>query len=341
MMAMLANIEASLNHEIELYDSGASHHMSPYRNKFLNFVSIKPKTIQAVDGQEFEATGLGDMHIELPNGQSKSWILLKNVLYTPAMGLILVSISKIAKAGFTTVFHKNILKIIGPRDSILGTIDVCNGLYHVDHESYEIAASATMDTVTIEDLHKRLGHISPEVAKKMVEDNLVVGVKLNKSSNIQSCYSCEYAKAHRKPIWKEQELPCASKLGEEVHSDVWEPAPVQTINGRNYYGSFTDDFSQYTHLYLLRTKGQVFDAYKAYEAEFMTQRKASIKKLRSDQGGEYLSGPFDNHLSKAGTLQILTIHDTPKYNGVSERLNHTLLKKVQAMLHASQLPKFL
>ena len=54
-----------------------------------------------MDGQEFEATGLGDMHIELPNGQSKSQILLKNVLYAPAMGLTLVSISKIAKARFT------------------------------------------------------------------------------------------------------------------------------------------------------------------------------------------------------------------------------------------------
>ena len=42
MMAMLANIEASVNYTTELYDSGASHHMSPYCNKFL---SIKPKTI--------------------------------------------------------------------------------------------------------------------------------------------------------------------------------------------------------------------------------------------------------------------------------------------------------
>ena len=175
----------------------------------------------------------------------------------------------------------------------------------------------------------------------MAEDNLVVGVKLDKSSSIWSCDSCEYAKAHGKPIWKEWEFPRASKLGEEVHSDMWGPALVQTINGREYYGSFTDDFSRYTHLYLLRTKGQVFDACKSYEAELMMQCKASITKLRSDRGGEYLSSPFNDHLSKAGTLRILTIHDTPKYNGVSERLNHTLLEKVRAMLHASQLLKFL
>ena len=34
----------------------------------------------------------------------------------------------------------------------------------------------------------------------MVENNLVVGVKLDKSSSIQSCDSCEYTKAHRKPF---------------------------------------------------------------------------------------------------------------------------------------------
>ena len=38
--------------------------------------------------------------------------------------------------------------------------------------------------------------------------------------------------------------------------------------------------------------------------------------------------PFNKHLAKSGTLQSLTVHDMPKYNGVSEWLNHTLLEKV-------------
>ena len=90
----------------------------------------------------------------------------------------------------------------------------------------------------------------------MIKDNLVDGVKLNKSSDIRSCDSCEYAKAHRKPSQKEQDLLHASNLGEEIHSDVWGLAPVQAINGREYYSSFTDDYSQYTHLYLLCTKAK-------------------------------------------------------------------------------------
>ena len=123
-MAMLANAEVSLNHKTELYDSGVSWHMSPYQNKFLNFISIKPKTIRAADGQVFEVIRVCNIHIELPNGWSTLWILLKDVLYAPAMGLTFVSISKIAKSGFMIVFHKNILKIMGPQNSILGTIDV-------------------------------------------------------------------------------------------------------------------------------------------------------------------------------------------------------------------------
>ena len=102
-MAMLAGIaSASPNREIELYDSGASRHMSPYRNNFINFVRIKGRTITAADGQEFMATGLGDMHVELPNGKSTSRILLKDVLYMPSMGATLISISKIAGAGCKT-----------------------------------------------------------------------------------------------------------------------------------------------------------------------------------------------------------------------------------------------
>src|SRR6202167_4689764 len=200
------------------------------------------------------------------------------------MGVTLISISKIAGAGFKTVFHKDLLKIFRPRDSVLGCITVRNSLYRVEHEPREVAASVTTDTGTIEELHRVMGHISPEVAKNLVEEGRVEGVKLDKSSTIRSCDSCKYAKAHRKPIRKERQMPRAASLGEEVHTDVWGLSPVQTINGREYYSTFTDDHTCFTHLYLLRTKDQTFDAYKAYEAEIKTQCDARIKKLWSDRG---------------------------------------------------------
>ena len=73
----------------------------------------------------------------------------------------------------------------------------------------------------------------------------------------------------------------------------------------------------------------------------MTQYGVRIKCLNTDQGGEYLSDEFSDHLKKAGTTRRLTVHDTPEHNGVAERGDRTNLEIARAMLHDSGLPKFL
>ncbi|KAF9229013.1 hypothetical protein BS17DRAFT_636129, partial [Gyrodon lividus] len=50
-----------------LYDSGATHHMSSYKDQFVNFRPIVPKPITAVDKHTFEAIRKGDMLVYLPN----------------------------------------------------------------------------------------------------------------------------------------------------------------------------------------------------------------------------------------------------------------------------------
>jgi hypothetical protein len=47
------------------------------------------------------------------------------------------------------------------------------------------------------------------------------------------------------------------------------------------------------------------------------------------------------YLNSKGTARKLTVHDTPAENGVSERLNRTLMEKVRAMLWAAGLPRYL
>src|ERR1700678_1674953 len=343
MAATLANPSISSSSETELYYSGASRHMSPYKYKFINYVPIQTKVLTAADGGTFNAIGKGDIRITMPNGQSTTRILLKDVLYAPKMGITLLSISKIDAAGFASLFYKGFLKIFSFVDGkkCLAEVAVRNGLYRVEHEASDVVAAVAAEVVTIEKLHRLMGNISPDAAKMLVKKGMVEGLTLDESSKIESCDSCEYGKAHRKAIGKERVAPQASNIGDEVHSDVWGPSPVQTIGGREYYTTFTDGNSSFTHLYLLRFKSETFDAYKAYEAELKKQKGVGIKKLHSDRGGEYLSKEFTDHLRQAGTLRNLTVHDTPEHNGVAERLNRTLLEKVRAMLHASQLPKFL
>jgi hypothetical protein len=66
---------------------------------------------------------------------------------------------------------------------------------------------------------------------------------------------------------------------------------------------------------------------------------SAFKILCSNHGGEYLGRVFSSHLALQGTVWKLTIHNTPEYNGVSKRLNRTLLEWTRVLLHSSELPK--
>ena len=50
-----------------------------------------------------------------------------------------------------------------------------------------------------------------------------------------------------------------------------------------------------------------------------------IKIHRSDQGGEYTSGAFDNYYKNNGIIQQFTVPSTRQQNGVAERKNGTFL----------------
>ena len=92
---------------------------------------------------------------------------------------------------------------------MIGDVPWRNGLYRVDHSMEtggEIAGMAA-EVVTIEELHRRMGHISPEAARRLVSEGAIEGIELDKSSQLRSCDSCEYAEATRKPIRKVCKTP--------------------------------------------------------------------------------------------------------------------------------------
>ncbi|KIJ08749.1 hypothetical protein PAXINDRAFT_63122, partial [Paxillus involutus ATCC 200175] len=82
-------------------------------------------------------------------------------------------------------------------------------------------------TITVMELHRRMGHISPSVARRLAENGLVSGLKFGMSADEPTfCELCVYAKAMRKPIAKERTGERATDFAGEVHSDLWGPAPV-------------------------------------------------------------------------------------------------------------------
>ncbi|XP_037491424.1 uncharacterized protein LOC119369277 [Jatropha curcas] len=98
---------------------------------------------------------------------------------------------------------------------------------------------------------------------------------------------------------------------------------VQARSGFEYFVTFTDDFSKYGYIYLLRRKSKCFEKVKEFKAKTEKRHGKYIKSLRSDRGGEYLSREFITYLSEQGITSQLSAPGMPglctNRNGVVER----------------------
>jgi hypothetical protein len=158
-----------------LYDSGTTCHISPYRDQFTVYEDIPPKSLNAANQQKFVAVGKGDIVIELPNGVDTSKVTLTEVLFSPEVGYTLVSIGRLDQMGYSSTFGDSRCTIHNAGGDEVGNIPRSKkGIYKVTHDDEDIANSA--ETVTYIDFHKRMGHISPGIAKLLAEKGMVTGI---------------------------------------------------------------------------------------------------------------------------------------------------------------------
>ena len=110
---------------------------------------------------------------------------------------------------------------------------------------------------------------------------------------------------------------------------------VQTPSGKRYFVSFIDDATDYSRVYLLRTKDETIMRFKEFCAEIKAQHGYNVKKLRADGAGEYTSGAMKAYLRQHGMIFELSPPHTPQLNGKSERYNRTVVQMARAMLTSS------
>nr|GEW59868.1 hypothetical protein [Tanacetum cinerariifolium] len=134
-------------------------------------------------------------------------------------------------------------------------------------------------------------------------------------------------KMARKPYTHQVER--AKDLLRLIHTNVCDPFKIMSRQGARYFITFTDDFSRYGYVYLLKHKHEVFETFKLFQKEVENQLSKTIKSLRSDRGGEYMSQEFLDHLKDHEIIAHRTPPYTPQHNGMSERRNRTLLEMVE------------
>ena len=161
--------------------------------------------------------------------------------------------------------------------------------------------------------HCRLGHISENRTKRLHDDGLLTSFDFE---SYETCESCLVGKMTKAPFIGFPER--ASDLLELIHTDVCGLMSTTARGGFQYFISFSDDFSRYGYVYLMKHKSKTSEKFKEFQNEVENQCGKKIKALQSNRGGEYLSHEFSNHLKSCGIVPQLTPPGTPQSNGVSE-----------------------
>ena len=120
---------------------------------------------------------------------------------------------------------------------------------------------------------------------------------------------------------------------EYIHSDLWgAPSTPDSLGGCKYFISFIDDYSRKVWIYFLKSKDEAFSKFKEWKEAVENQIGKKIKCLRTDNGLEFCNKQFDKLCKDSGIKRHKTCHYTPQQNGVSERMNRTIMEKVRCML---------
>ncbi|KAK8670697.1 hypothetical protein V6N13_037315 [Hibiscus sabdariffa] len=285
------------------------------------------------NGARVAALAVGTYVLSLPSGLVLN---LENCYFVPSLTKNIISVSCLDKIGFEIIIKNNCCSFY-LNNLFYGSAQLINGLYILNQEN-EIFNINTQRTKTNDSnqtylWHCRLGHISERRISKLHKDGLLDPLVF---AQMDVCESCLLGKMTKAPFNGKSER--ASDLLGLIHSDVCGPMNTQARGGFHYFITFTDDFSRYGYIYLMCHKSEALEKFKEFRNEVQNQHGKSIKALRSDRGGEYLSHEFDELLKECGIVSQLTPPGTPQWNGVSERRNRTLLDMVRSMMSHSDLP---
>jgi hypothetical protein len=107
--------------------------------------------------------------------------------------------------------------------------------------------------------HCRLGHISENHMKMLHSNGLLISFDFE---SYETCEACLMGKMTNASFTGFPER--AADLLELVHIDVCGPMSTIVRGGFQYFITFTDDFSRYAYIYLMKHKSETFEKFKEF-----------------------------------------------------------------------------
>ena len=210
------------------------------------------------------ALAVGVYDLTLPSGLV---FQLKNYYYVPAMSRNIISVSCLDVDGFHFIIKNNIFSIYNA-DIFYGNAHLSNGLYILYLEQPKPIYNIDTKRFKSNDLnptyfwHCRLGHVNEKRILKLHQDGLIHSFGLE---SFETCESCLLGKMTKAPFARHSER--VSDLLGLIHTDVCGPISSISRGGYQYFITFTDDFSRYGYIYLMRHKSESFEKFKLFKNE--------------------------------------------------------------------------
>lgn len=107
---------------------------------------------------------------------------------------------------------------------------------------------------------------------------------------------------------------------------------VKARIGHTNFINFIDDYTHYSHVYLISHMSEALRSLENYLTEVETKLERKVKTLQTNCRREYLSDQFMELYSQRGIVRQLTMPYILQQNGVAKRQNRTLFNKIRSTM---------
>ena len=173
-----------------------------------------------------------------------------------------------------------------------------------------------------------LGHVGDAILEKLAAGHSVRGVTIKGDQERSFCEGCAKGKASHMRPQALNEIRATGRCG-IVHRDVLGPVSIESLTGKRFMISFTDDMTQCSQVYFMNSISEALDKFKEYQASVEGISGELIGVLHTD---EYMSREFKRYLVHQKIEHEEACAHSPEQNGVAERLNRTLMEKARPMV---------
>nr|GFC55163.1 hypothetical protein [Tanacetum cinerariifolium] len=104
--------------------------------------------------------------------------------------------------------------------------------------------------------HQRLSYLNFDTINDLARNDLVAGLSKFKYHKEHHCPSCEQGKS-KKASHPPKPVPNLRQRLHLLHMDLCGPMRIASINGKRYILVIVNDYSRYTWVHFLRSKGEV------------------------------------------------------------------------------------